>query len=56
MTDKLSDDVKNAMKSSIPLSEFGTPEDVMNAAVFLASADSDYITGQVIHVNGGMYM
>ncbi len=56
MTDNLSDDVKNAMKSSIPLSEFGTPEDVTSAAVFLASAESDYITGQVIHVNGGMYM
>jgi 3-oxoacyl-[acyl-carrier protein] reductase len=42
--------------SSIPLGQFGTPEDVTNAAIFLASTESDYISGQVIHVNGGMYM
>ncbi|MEN8264748.1 MAG: 3-oxoacyl-[acyl-carrier-protein] reductase [Nitrospirota bacterium] len=56
MTDVLSDDVKNQMKSNIPLGQFGTPEDVTNAVIFLASNESDYITGQVIHVNGGMYM
>lgn len=56
MTDVLSDDVKNKMKSNIPLGQFGTPEDVTNAVIFLASNESDYITGQVIHVNGGMYM
>ncbi len=56
MTDILTDDVKNEMMSAIPLGEFGTPEDVTNAAIFLASKESDYISGQVIHVNGGMYM
>jgi len=56
MTDILSDDVKTQMKNSIPLGEFGTPEDVANAVIFLSSKEADYITGQVIHVNGGMYM
>jgi len=56
MTDILSDEVKNEMKRAIPLGEFGSPEDVTSAAVFLASSESDYISGQVIHVNGGMYM
>jgi 3-oxoacyl-[acyl-carrier protein] reductase len=56
MTDALSDEVKNEMHKAIPLGEFGTSEDVANAVIFLSSADSDYITGQVIHVNGGMYM
>ncbi len=56
MTDILSEEVKTEMQSAIPLHEFGTPEDVTNAAIFLASKESDYITGQVIHVNGGMYM
>jgi 3-oxoacyl-[acyl-carrier protein] reductase len=56
MTDSLSDEVKNEMHKAIPLGEFGTPADVANAVIFLSSADSDYITGQVIHVNGGMYM
>jgi 3-oxoacyl-[acyl-carrier protein] reductase len=56
MTDILTDEVKNEMMSAIPLGAFGTPEDVTNAAIFLASPESDYISGQVIHVNGGMYM
>lgn len=56
MTDSLSDEVKNEMHKAIPLGEFGTPGDVANAVIFLSSADADYITGQVIHVNGGMYM
>lgn len=56
MTDALSDAVKEEMHKAIPLGEFGTPEDVANAVIFLSSADSDYITGQVLHVNGGMYM
>ncbi len=56
MTDVLSDDVKNEMKSAIPLREFGTVDDVTNAVMFLSAPESDYITGQVIHVNGGMYM
>lgn len=56
MTDVLSDEVKNEMKKAIPLGQFGTPEDVTNAVIFLASKEADYITGQVLHVNGGMYM
>lgn len=56
MTDSLSDEVKSEMHKAIPLGEFGTSEDVANAVIFLASSDSDYITGQVLHVNGGMYM
>lgn len=56
MTDVLSDRVKEDMKKIIPLGRLGTAGDVANAVIFLASPDSGYITGQVIHVNGGMYM
>lgn len=56
MTDVLSNEVKDEMKKAIPLGQFGTPEDVTNAVIFLASKEADYITGQVIHVNGGMYL
>jgi len=56
MTDVLSDKVREEMKKAIPLGQFGTAEDVTNAVIFLASKEADYITGQVIHVNGGMYM
>ena len=56
MTEVLSDTVKDEMKKAIPLGTFGTAEDVTNAVIFLSSSESDYITGQVIHVNGGMYM
>jgi 3-oxoacyl-[acyl-carrier protein] reductase len=56
MTKKLPEEVKTAMKNKIALGTFGQPEDVAKAVKFLASPDSDYITGQVIHVNGGMYM
>ncbi len=56
MTDKLSDDVKKKMMEQIPLGKLGTPEDIANAALFLAGPESDYITGQVLAVNGGMYM
>src|SRR4030042_4806123 len=52
MTDVLSDRVKEEMKKLIPLGRLGTVEDVANAVIFLASPDSGYITGQVIHVNG----
>jgi len=55
MTQKLSEEVKKKLSEQIPLSRLGTPEDIANAAVFLC-ADADYITGQVINVNGGMYM
>ena len=56
MTDKLTDIQKNAIFERIPMREFGKPEDVANACVFLASSYASYITGQTIHVNGGMLM
>ncbi len=56
MTEKLSEDVKKKMMDNIPLGEFGTADDVAEAVCFLASPASKYITGQVVHVNGGMYM
>jgi 3-oxoacyl-[acyl-carrier protein] reductase len=54
MTNKLPEDVKENWIKTIPLKRGGTPEDVANAALFLASDLSSYITGQVIHVCGGM--
>lgn len=56
MTDVLPENIKEEMKKLIPLGRFGRVEDVANAVIFLASPASGYITGQVIHVNGGMYM
>ncbi|MDR2708446.1 MAG: 3-oxoacyl-[acyl-carrier-protein] reductase [Elusimicrobiota bacterium] len=56
MTDALSPEAKEALLSAVPLKRLGEPEDVAKAALFLASDDSSYITGQVIAVNGGMYM
>lgn len=56
MTDKLTDEVKQKMMEQIPLGKLGMPEDIANAVVFLASSDADYITGQILAVNGGMYM
>lgn len=56
MTDKLSDEVQSSYKSSIPLNKFGQVDDIANLAVFLASEKSQYITGQVIHVDGGLVM
>ena len=54
MTDSLSEDVINSWKESIPLKRGGNPSDVGNACVFLASDLSSYITGQTLHVDGGM--
>lgn len=56
MTADLSDKAKEAMISQIPLSRAGTPDDIAAAVKFLASDEAAYITGQVIHVSGGMYM
>lgn len=56
MTDALSDSVREVYLASIPAGRFGTPEDVANVAAFLASDLSDYITGQVIHIDGGLVM
>ena len=55
MTDKISDNFKQSLQEKISLDRFGSPEDVANAVVFLSSSLSDYITGETIHVNGGMY-
>jgi 3-oxoacyl-[acyl-carrier protein] reductase len=56
MTDKLTDEQKKALSSMIPLERLGEAQDVANAALFLAGPESSYITGQVLSVNGGMYM
>ena len=55
MTDKINDDYKEILKSRIPLDRFGSPNDIANAVIFLSSELSDYITGETLHVNGGMY-
>ncbi len=56
MTEVLSDKAKEAMLGSVPLKRAGKPEDVARLVSFLSSEDADYITGQVIHVDGGMVM
>jgi 3-oxoacyl-[acyl-carrier protein] reductase len=56
MTDALSDEQKNALSQQIPLKRLGTVEDIANAALFLASDLSSYITGHILDVNGGMLM
>lgn len=56
MTDKLTDDQKQRMLDFIPLNKFGQPEDVANAVLFLASDQSQFITGQVLSICGGMVM
>ncbi len=55
MTEKINDNFKQILLDKISLERFGTPEDVANAALFLSSDFSNYITGETIHVNGGMY-
>ena len=56
MTDKIEDKMKELITSKIPASRLGEPEDIANAVLFLASSQSDYINGETLHVNGGMYM
>ena len=56
MTDKINDEFKKILISKIPSGALGTGEDVSNCAVFLASDMANYINGETIHVNGGMYM
>lgn len=56
MTEQLPEKAKDAMLGQIPLGRMGLPEDVAEVVAFLASREAGYITGQVIHVNGGMYM
>ena len=56
MTRELNDDIKNALLSSIPLNRLGEAEEIAHAVAFLASAGASYITGETLHVNGGMFM
>ena len=56
MTDKIDEKFKEVIISKIPSGRLGTPEDIANAVLFLASTKSDYINGETLHVNGGMYM
>ena len=56
MTDKIVESIKAALTSRIPMSRLGTGEDVSNTVAFLSSESASYITGETIHVNGGMYM
>ena len=56
MTDKIDEKFKEVIISKIPSARLGEPEDVANAVIFLASSHSDYINGETLHVNGGMYM
>jgi 3-oxoacyl-[acyl-carrier protein] reductase len=56
MTKDLSEELKQAIMGKIPLARMGTPGDIAAAVKFLASEEASYITGQVLAVNGGMYM
>ena len=56
MTDRINEDFKKILIEKIPSGNLGTGQDIANCAVFLSSDMSDYITGETIHVNGGMYM
>jgi len=56
MTDKIDDKFKDIILSKIPSARLGEPEDIANAVLFLASEQSNYINGETLHVNGGMYM
>jgi len=56
MTDKIDEKFKELIISKIPSARLGEPEDIANAVLFLASDQSNYINGETIHVNGGMYM
>ena len=56
MTKKLGDDQREALKSQIPLQRLGSPEEIAGVVAFLVSDAAGYVTGETIHVNGGMYM
>ncbi|MCX8027132.1 MAG: 3-oxoacyl-[acyl-carrier-protein] reductase [Thermodesulfovibrionales bacterium] len=56
MTDRIPEKIKTQILEMIPMGTYGTGEDIANAVMFLISPNSSYITGQVIHVNGGMYL
>jgi 3-oxoacyl-[acyl-carrier protein] reductase len=56
MTEKLTEDQRARGTAAIPIGRFGTPEEIGAAAIYLASAEAAYVTGQTLHVNGGMIM
>ena len=56
MTKNLKEEYKNELLKNIPINRLGAGEDIANAVTFLSSDASSYITGETIHVNGGMYM
>ncbi|HEY8509730.1 MAG TPA: 3-oxoacyl-ACP reductase FabG [Steroidobacteraceae bacterium] len=56
MTRALNEEQRNALQAQIPLGRLGSPEDIAAAVLFLASPQAGYITGETLHVNGGMYM
>ena len=56
MTRALSDDIRDALLKNIPLARLGAVEEIAGAVAFLSSEDAGYITGETLHVNGGMYM
>ena len=56
MTDQIDEKFKEMIISKIPANRLGQPEDIANAVVFLASSSSNYINGETIHVNGGLYL
>ena len=56
MTEKISESIKTTLISRIPMAKLGTGEDVANSTAFLCSDSASYLTGETIHVNGGMYM
>ncbi|MEK5333959.1 3-oxoacyl-[acyl-carrier-protein] reductase [Lysinibacillus sp. FSL W8-0992] len=56
MTEQLPEDLKQGMLTQIPLAKLGQPEDIAKAVVFLASDDANYMTGQTLHIDGGMVM
>ena len=56
MTEKLKPEFRDALLKNIPAAQFGTPDDIANGVVFLASKEAGYITGQTLHINGGMAM
>ena len=56
MTDNIIESIKSVLTSKIPMAKLGNGEDVANSVAFLSSDQASYITGETIHVNGGMYM
>jgi 3-oxoacyl-[acyl-carrier protein] reductase len=56
MTDALGEPAREALLRQVPLGKLGAPDDIAHAVAFLASPQAGYITGETLHVNGGMYM